>query len=238
MEETTSPLPLNRISEASWFARGGLGLCVVALVLAVLHVQLAAIDAQALVLVMLILSVPLSVTGASLGGTAFLRQRRREGAAAVLVSVVHLVGLMSWGLPYSLRQFRLQQLDGRKKTGLDLLARLRMAAVSYRHETGASRFLDGASAWTPSRSPSTQRYMYAQELWQDDPWIRLGFTPHVAHFHQFRYQSLAQGQGFVVQARGDLDGDGQLATYTSTVWLRADGEVFSEPIQYWPPGAE
>lgn len=64
--------------------------------------------------------------------------------------------------------------------------------------------------WTPAGSACAlpgKRYPGDAAVWQGEPWRSLGFAMAVPHHYQYRV--VRDDQGFVVEARGDLDCDGR-----------------------------
>lgn len=220
-------------SKLSLAAVGGVGLAGFAVFAGLGLWALSVAAPNPMFLVLPVILFPMAVAGGVLSGVG-LRAARREpdrwrgrrwgqtglglGAAAALVI---LPGTIATGLP----RFRAYQLESREQQALHVLSRIRMGAMSHRHEGRGRRFPLGSTGWTPAAAPTSKRYPHRPELWADEPWTSLDFVPSAAHFHQYRYRAGEDGQSFVVQARGDLDGDGRLATYTATVVVLADGRV-------------
>lgn len=64
------------------------------------------------------------------------------------------------------------------------------------------------SDWTPSGSPCGQprdRFMPVASVWQSEPWATLNFSVDDPFYYQYRVTRDANG--FLVEARGDLDCD-------------------------------
>ena len=195
-----------------------------------------------LILVFPFLSAPLSLGGGILGLVLLRRGSargpgRRIAWGAALVSASTLFGILPATVGVGLPGFRTHQLASREQQAFHFLSRLRMGAVSYRHEQGSKRFLEADSGWTPTPLPSSVRYPYDPAIWAREPWVSLDFAPTAAHFHQYRYRGLPDGSGFVVAARGDLDGDGEMVTYTSTVHYAPDGGLRQDGPDRQPPHA-
>lgn len=232
----TSP-QTTTYSETAWFASGAFALTLFALLLAGALIGVTAVQPQPLVLVLFFLSAALSLGAGGIGAWMAYRHQLRLGRAATVITLIHLLVMLPVGGRFGFQKFKAYRLEQRNEQGLYLLSQLRMQALSLRHELPSRRFLDIDTGWAPSARPTHQRYTFDARLWIASPWEPLDFIPSTAHFHQFRYRALEHGQGFVVQARGDIDGDGQLVTHTSTVWLRSNGQIESEGPVAWPADA-
>lgn len=187
------------------------------------------------------LFIPLGLAAAAMG---FVGMRGSEGAWSKRLGGVGMVfgllaglGLAPATIATGIPGFRRYQMESREQQALHFLSRLRMGAMSHQHERGDGTFPSGDTGWTPRADPTSRRYPYQSELWDEEPWLSLDFRPSAAHFHQYRYRSLEEGRGFVIAARGDLDGDGGWATYTATVVVRSDGRVEEEGPSRSPPSA-
>lgn len=176
-----------------------------------------------------VLMFPFAVAAAVMG---FVGRRRalaegiagaRAGVIALVLAGVTLVGVLPLALGSGIPRFRAFQLENRENEAKHNLSRIRMGAVSARLNSSTLGFPQGDSGWTPARPPSTERYRIGEGDWSDEPWASLDFTPSTAHFFQYRYRALGPGQGVVLLARGDLDGDGEMVTFTST--LSPDGTL-------------
>jgi hypothetical protein len=51
------------------------------------------------------------------------------------------------------------------------------------------------------------------ELWKQQPWLALGFSVDEPHHYSYQYLTSSNGLKFTVRAIGDLDCDGDYATY-------------------------
>ncbi|MEO1230203.1 MAG: hypothetical protein AAFZ18_14975 [Myxococcota bacterium] len=174
----------------------------------------------------------------SVGGDGAARMRGRGlGMAGVGLGLLAGLVIAPVTIASGFPAFRRYQLESREQQALHFISQLRMGAMSHRHENGGTSFPRGDSGWIPEAAPTPRRYPYRAELWTTEPWSSLDFRPSAAHFHQYRYRDLRDGAGFVVAARGDLDGDGQWATYTATVVVREDGRVQTLGPTRSPPDA-
>lgn len=156
------------------------------------------------------------------------RTGRTLGLVAVVFAAITLFGVLPVAISLGYPRFRAFQLESREQQALDFMTQIRMGAMSHQHEGRDGRFPAGDTGFVPAAQPTSGRYPYDAALWKQEPWTSLDFAPSAAHFHQYRYHSIENGRGFVVQARGDLDGDGRLATYTLTVRVEPDGQVIRE----------
>jgi hypothetical protein len=74
------------------------------------------------------------------------------------------------------------------------------------------------SDWTPAGSACAQpkqRFAADPALWQAEPWKTLGFS--VDTFSHYQVRVTRNAQGFLVEARGDLDCDGQMSHFQRQV---------------------
>lgn len=217
----------------SSLAVGGLALAIFALLMSASTLVLSRIAPGPLLLLWPFLFAPLALAGGAMGFVGARRvarapdrlQGRGIGRAAIAVAVLTLAGVIPAAVGLGVPEFRRFQMKSRKQQALHFLSRIRIGAMSFRHDSGDRRFPLVATDWVPAGSPSPRRYPYDATLWGREPWASLDFAPSAAHFHQYRYRPFDEGRGFVAQARGDLDGDGVFATLTSTVWFRTDGQV-------------
>jgi hypothetical protein len=85
------------------------------------------------------------------------------------------------------------------------------------------------SDWTPAQSPCTQpagKFAPNASLWQVDPWKAIGFSVDDPAYYQYRLRR--NGQGFVIEAQGDLDCDGVLSHFSRQVAPDGLGALQSE----------
>jgi disulfide bond formation protein DsbB len=85
------------------------------------------------------------------------------------------------------------------------------------------------SDWTPAGSACAQpQHKFAADAaaWQREPWSTLGFSVATPHYYQYRLKRDAQG--FVVEARGDLDCDGKFSHFARAVRPDGGGPITSE----------
>ena len=61
-------------------------------------------------------------------------------------------------------------------------------------------------------------------------WAALGFAPSDPLYYSYEYTPDADGRGFVVRARGDLDGDGILSLFEIRGNVDSAGDVTLDPI--------
>lgn len=223
--------PSNPAVELSWLALGGFLLSIFAFVCATTVLVLSIIAPTPILLLLTFLFGPIAAMGVGLGWVGRRRARKHgcrgralgalaiAGGGATLLVVLPLAATM--GVP----GFRKYQLEVREQQAYDFLSQIRMGAISHRYQSGARVFPAGDSGWVPTEPPTAQRYPYAAALWTEEPWASLDFRPSAAHFHQYRYRSLDDGRGFEASARGDIDGDGRMATYTLMVRVKRDGRI-------------
>jgi hypothetical protein len=82
------------------------------------------------------------------------------------------------------------------------------------------------SDWTPAGSACGQpngKLAADPAAWQREPWTTLGFGVTDARYYQYRVQRAADG--FIVEARGDLDCDGKFSNYRRLVKPDGVGEL-------------
>lgn len=80
--------------------------------------------------------------------------------------------------------------------------------------------------WTPSSSACGQpgnKFQPDASAWQREPWKTLGFTIETPHYYQYRVAR--EAQGFVVEARGDLDCDNLYSRFARHVTPAAAGPL-------------
>lgn len=86
----------------------------------------------------------------------------------------------------------------------------------------------------PSALPATPaipgRQRQAWPAIADPGWATLGFAPAEPVYYSYEYTPDADGRGFVVRARGDLDGDGTLSSFETRGRVDASGELVIDPI--------
>ena len=211
--------------EARWLAAGAFGLSAFSALGISVILALIEFEPSPVLFVFPFLFGFIACGGAGLG--LFLLKKRRGWMVvmALVLSLYTLLGACPAAVLRSLSAYRALQLQGRQQQAVALLTRLRMGVISDRHERRRKVFFEADSGWVPPKLPTARRYPYTPSDWEAEPWKSFDFKPSASHFHQFRYRSFDEGQRVILQARGDLDGDGQLTTYTATVWLRADGQI-------------
>ena len=114
----------------------------------------------------------------------------------------------------------------------DGLARIGAAALAYADENG--RFPDSAPL-TPASPPRGERTADPPGTWESPTWQALGFQPvaeGVPHAYAFSFDAPRPAEGFVAQARGDLDGDGLLSTFEIRGLLRPGEKAAVVPGMY------
>jgi hypothetical protein len=95
----------------------------------------------------------------------------------------------------------------------DGLSRIGTNAVSWAEANG--RFPDSAPL-TPSTPPRGKKQADPPGTWDGPTWKALSFRPApegVPHAYSFSFDAPQPGEGFVAQAKGDLDGDGLASTF-------------------------
>ena len=89
-----------------------------------------------------------------------------------------------------------------------------------------------STEWTPKNSCCGQpgeKCAPDPKAWQGAPWKMLGFSVDDPHYYQYRVRTEGKGQAakIFVEARGDLDCDGQFSLFRRTVGA-GEGGLFSE----------
>jgi type IV pilus assembly protein PilA len=114
------------------------------------------------------------------------------------------------------------------------LRKLFDSSVSYYEEhegPGKASFtFPKSTAWTPKRSCCGQPGDKCQpdpKAWNDPTWTALSFSVDDPSYYQYRYTSVGKGKKahFVIEARGDLDCDGQFSSFKRTGDILPDGSV-------------
>jgi hypothetical protein len=85
------------------------------------------------------------------------------------------------------------------------------------------------SDWTPATSACGQpndRYAADPKAFAGEPWATLGFGVSEPHYYQYRLRRA--GDGFVAEARGDLDCDGKFSHFARSIAPDGVGELTSE----------
>jgi hypothetical protein len=131
-----------------------------------------------------------------------------------------------------------------------VLRKMTTALKAYAIETGA--FPIGRSAALPRPNPpdaaakgccgSTStgttvdhKCPVSKELASDPIWSKLDVSVDEPSWHRFTYESV-DGKSFIITAEGDLDCDGDIATYTVSGFLDAQGSPTSTLTP--PPNGE
>lgn len=147
--------------------------------------------------------------------------------ATGLVWGVVLPTLLVVGIP----RFRAYQRDVRQEQALHNLSKLKRDCIAYGHDRlrqAQVPFPETDTGWVPEGLPGPKRFVVQAQLWMQAPWRQFAFIPAMAHFHQYRYQGLDAGRGFKISARGDIDGDGRLATTSIRVHMDDRGKILRE----------
>ena len=213
---------MSERGDRSLLAVGGVALAVLSLVGASGILILYLLAPAPILLVLELLFALLAPVGSALGAAVAARgpgPNRRWGWLAVGLASAVWLGVVPAAVALGLPRFRAFQLESRQRQAAHNLSRLQVNARSVFRDRGA--FPAGDSGWVPGGPPATDRFDVDPATWDRPPWRELEFTPAAAHFHQYRYRRLADGSGFVLSARADLDEDGRVATTTSTT--RVDG---------------
>lgn len=93
-------------------------------------------------------------------------------------------------------------------------------AVEYHANTGK---WPESTDWTPAASPSGTPYQPNLDIWQTPTWTALGFV--IIESHHYQYTFVKGHNYFACQARGDLDGDGNVTFGERKGEIRSNGEV-------------
>jgi hypothetical protein len=83
--------------------------------------------------------------------------------------------------------------------------------------------------WTPAGSACGNvgnKFAANPAAWAGEPWKTLGFAVETPHYYQYRVAR--ESQGFVVEARGDLDCDGIFSRFARHVTPAGPGPVETE----------
>ena len=85
------------------------------------------------------------------------------------------------------------------------------------------------SDWTPAGSACGQpnnKFPANAAAFSGPPWSTIGFTIDTPHYYQYRLQRNANG--FVAEARGDLDCDGKFSHFARSIAPDGVGALTSE----------
>ncbi len=145
---------------------------------------------------------------------------------AVLVSMLGV--LLAVGVPAFLRYSEHAKTVEAPRT----LQRIHAAELAYYHSSAeagpqgtflAARPLPGV--------PTARRFPADATVWSGAAdWAALGFVLDHAHFYRYEVLAPAPHEGFSAVAQGDLNGNGNVSTFTRTTRVRT-GELVSEPIR-------
>jgi hypothetical protein len=83
-----------------------------------------------------------------------------------------------------------------------------------------------SSDWTPPTpccKQSDGRCAVDEKLWEQTPWKELGFS--MSDPHRFQYRWARDGSNLSLEARADLDCDGDFVTRTLAGKIKEDGEI-------------
>lgn len=85
---------------------------------------------------------------------------------------------------------------------------------------------------TPTEVPHGRAVVDPPGTWDHDTWRSLGFEQRDAHYFSFSFQSRAQGGRvqYTAMANGDLDGDGELSTFSVAGEVTSGGDAITEPL--------
>ncbi len=134
---------------------------------------------------------------------------RRFTPLELAVFVALLGSLLAVGVPAFLRDLH----ASRFVEPTEGLARIGAAAVAAANVS--QRFPEGAPI-TPKTPPRGKKEADPPGTWETPAWQALAFRPSaegVPHAYSFSFENTANGNAFVAQARGDLDGDGTFSTF-------------------------
>jgi hypothetical protein len=90
------------------------------------------------------------------------------------------------------------------------------AVVGYAEERAAVPGPRGAPVLPPALPPTPATPTAERQAWPpsaDPTWAAIGFQPIDPVYYSYEYAPDPDGRGFVVRARGDLDGDGALSLF-------------------------
>jgi len=145
---------------------------------------------------------------------------------AVLVSMLGV--LLAVGVPAFLRYSEQAKTVEAPRT----LLRLHAAEVAY-YQSSAEAGPQGTFIATRPLPgvPTAQRFPANAAVWTGSAdWAALGFSIHHAHFYRYEVQAARPFEGCTAIAQGDLNGNGNLSTFSRTARIRA-GELVSDPIR-------
>lgn len=85
---------------------------------------------------------------------------------------------------------------------------------------------------TPAEVPHAEAVADAPGTWDNPTWRALGFEQPAAHYYSFTFHSRVRGPSvqFTAIAQGDLDGDGDLSTFSQSGEASSGGEAVIEPV--------
>ncbi|MDY0000171.1 MAG: hypothetical protein RBU30_02635 [Polyangia bacterium] len=185
--------------------------------------KLSALNVTAFVLSLLFILPLVPAIGAILGIVGAVRHRpdlRGRGLAIAAIPVGFGVVIFVQGLlaAIAIPSFMRYTRKAKAVEAQESIQRLRRSAAELIGEQG--RFPVGRTEWVPKTPCCEQpgrRCSGGSAEWDAEPWRRLGFGMADRHYFQYRYQS--DGQTLSIEARGDLDCDGQYSSY------RLDGSI-------------
>jgi len=146
--------------------------------------------------------------------------------ALLLALIIPMLGATCSRKMKKMPEYRRQLWTAEVDENLD---RIYQALVyQWKHSKDKDNFQFPSAGPTPARVPcGTKPHPASATLWHSAGWKQLGFT--IKKPFRYQYRILTSGKGktaaFTIRAYGDLDCDGQYATYELMGGINAKGQV-------------
>ncbi|MFI5301207.1 MAG: hypothetical protein ACHREM_24245, partial [Polyangiales bacterium] len=103
------------------------------------------------------------------------------------------------------------------------------AVESTRDKAGKTHML-GSAPPVPSKVPRGVAVKVEDADWMAPTWQAIGFHPRRMVHYQYAIEAARDGKKATLIARGDLDGDGDVSTFSIVVTLNTKGELVVGPL--------